>query len=78
MDDGTPAIVRFEDIMPDQAAEDLPDLSIPTGKLCFIVAKARELDAKDEVTDPGDSSNATDDAMVSEEALSQFGMSCEE
>ena len=41
-----------------------PDLSIPTDKLCFIIAKAREFDAKDVVTDPDDGSNPTDDAMV--------------
>lgn len=51
--------------VPDQAVEDAPDLSIPTDKLCFLIAKAREFDAKVEVTDPDDSSNATDDAMVS-------------
>ena len=41
------------------------ELSIPEDKLCFLIAKAREFDVKDVVTDPGDSSNATDDAMVS-------------
>jgi len=46
-------------------ATDIPDLSIPTDKLCFIIAKAREFDVKDVVTDPGDSSNATDDGMLS-------------
>jgi hypothetical protein len=45
--------------------ENPPDLSIPTDKLCFIIAKAREFDAKDVVTDPDDSSNATDDGMLS-------------
>lgn len=44
---------------------DIPDLSIPTDKLCFIIAKAREFDVKDVVTDPGNSSNATDDGMLS-------------
>jgi hypothetical protein len=44
---------------------DIPDQSIPTDKLCFIIAKAREFDVKDVVTDPGDSSNATDDGMLS-------------
>ena len=48
--------------MPD---EDKPDLSISAEKLCFIIAKAREFDVKDVVTDPDDSSNATDDAMLS-------------
>jgi Protein of unknown function (DUF3775) len=47
------------------ADDDLPDLSISDEKLCFIIAKAREFDVKDVVTDPGDSSNATDDAMLS-------------
>ena len=42
-----------------------PELAISEDKLCFVVAKAREFDVKDVVTDPGDSSNATDDAMLS-------------
>ena len=45
--------------------DNVPDLSIPADKLCFIIAKAREFDVKDVVTDPGDSSNATDDGMLS-------------
>jgi uncharacterized protein DUF3775 len=44
--------------------DNVPDLSIPTDKLCFIIAKAREFDVKDVVTDPDDASNATDDAMI--------------
>ena len=44
--------------------ETLPNLSISSDKLCFIVTKAREFDVKDVVTDPGDSSNATDDGML--------------
>ncbi len=47
--------------MPDNA----PELSISTEKLCFIIAKAREFDVKDVVTDPDDASNPTDDAMIS-------------
>jgi len=46
------------------AQDDLPDLSISAEKLCFIIAKAREFDVKDVVTDPGDSSNPTDDANL--------------
>jgi hypothetical protein len=46
------------------AAHDLPDLSISDEKLCFIIAKAREFDVKDVVTDPDDASNPTDDAML--------------
>ena len=45
--------------------ETAPDLSISPDKLCFIIAKAREFDVKDVVTNPGDSSNASDDAMLS-------------
>ena len=33
--------------------------------MCFIVVEARDFDAKDVVIDPDDSSNATDDAMLS-------------
>jgi hypothetical protein len=42
-----------------------PSLSISTEKVCFIVVKAREFDAKDVVTDPAEASNATDDGMLS-------------
>jgi hypothetical protein len=47
--------------MPDN---DLPDLSVSDEKLCFIIAKARQFDVKDVVTDPDDASNPTDDAML--------------
>lgn len=50
--------------MPDDAVENAPELAIPTDKLCFIIEKTREFDAKDQVTDPGDSSNGSDDAMI--------------
>jgi hypothetical protein len=46
-------------------ADSTPVLSISPEKVCFIVMKAREFDAKDIVTDPGSSSNASDDAMRS-------------
>jgi hypothetical protein len=42
----------------------LPNLSISPEKICFIVVKAREFDAKDAVTDPDDSSNPSDDGMI--------------
>lgn len=45
--------------------ETAPPLSISLEKLSFIIAKSREFDAKDVLTDPGDSSNASDDAMIS-------------
>jgi hypothetical protein len=41
-----------------------PNLSISPEKLCFIITKAREFDVKDVVTDPDDSSNPADDAML--------------
>ena len=50
--------------MPDDAVENTPDLSISPEKVCYIIAKAREFDAKDVVTDPDDGSNPTDGAMV--------------
>ena len=37
------------------------DLTISAEKVCFIIAKARQFDAKDAVTDPGDDSNPSDD-----------------
>lgn len=45
--------------------ENPPELSLPRDKLCFIIAKAREFDVKDVITDSGGSSNPTDDAMIS-------------
>jgi hypothetical protein len=47
------------------AAEDQPALTIPPEKVCYLVFKAREFDAKDAVTDPDDGSNASDDNMIS-------------
>jgi hypothetical protein len=46
------------------AEDELPDLSISDQKLCFIIAKARQFDVKDVVTDPDDSSNPSDDANL--------------
>jgi hypothetical protein len=45
--------------------QDLPVLAISPEKVCFVVVKAREFDVKDAVTNPGESSSATDDAMSS-------------
>lgn len=42
----------------------VPTLSISPEKVCFFIAKAREFDVKDVVTDPDSGSNATDDAML--------------
>ena len=43
----------------------IPTLSISPDKLRFVIAKAREFDVKDVVTDPDLVSNAADDAMMS-------------
>lgn len=42
-----------------------PSLSISPEKAYFIIAKARQFDAKDGVTDPDSGSNASDDGMRS-------------
>jgi hypothetical protein len=49
-----------------------PDTDIPVGielginpdKVCHIIAKARQFDAKEGMTDPDSGSNATDDGMA--------------
>jgi hypothetical protein len=51
--------------MPDEVPEKTPDLSISPEKVCYIIAKAREFDPKDVVTDPDDASNPSDDKMIS-------------
>jgi hypothetical protein len=43
---------------------DLPELAIATNKVCFILSKARQFDAKEGLTDQDSGSNATDDGMV--------------
>ncbi len=43
----------------------IPDLAISAEKVAAIIAKARQFDVKDVVTDPDSSSNASDDAMLS-------------
>jgi uncharacterized protein DUF3775 len=43
----------------------IPDLAISAEKVAAILTKARRFDVKDAVTDPGSSSNASDDAMLS-------------
>ncbi len=43
----------------------LPELAISAATVAAIVAKARQFDVKDVVTDPDSSSNAADDAMLS-------------
>jgi hypothetical protein len=43
------------------ADEDAATLTISPEKVCFIIIKAREFDAKDEVTEPDPGSNPADD-----------------
>jgi hypothetical protein len=42
---------------------EVPSLTISPEKVCYVIIKAREFDAKDVVTDPDPGSNASDDAM---------------
>jgi len=42
-----------------------PNLTIPLEKICYIVFKARELDAKDVVTEADPGSNPSDDKAMS-------------
>ncbi|MGA7488331.1 MAG: DUF3775 domain-containing protein [Xanthobacteraceae bacterium] len=44
-----------------QTDEDTAPLAISPEKVCFIIIKAREFDAKDEVTEPDPASNPSDD-----------------
>jgi hypothetical protein len=43
----------------------IPQLSISSAKVATILAKARQFDVKDTVTDPDSGSNPSDDAMLS-------------
>jgi hypothetical protein len=47
-----------------RTARERPELAVSADKVCFIVVKAREFQAKDVVTDPGNSSNPSDDRGV--------------
>ncbi len=47
-----------------QATEGESQLTISPEKVCFIIMKAREFDAKDEVTEPAPGSNPSDDMNV--------------
>lgn len=42
----------------------LPVLAISPEKVCFVIVKAREFDAKDAVTEPDVGSNPSDDRMI--------------
>ena len=42
----------------------MPELSISTEKVGFLIAKAREFDVKEELSDPDNGSNGADDRMI--------------
>jgi hypothetical protein len=52
-------------VPPRREAPPTPALTISPEKVSYIIAKAREFDVKDVVTDPDSSSNAADDGMLS-------------
>ena len=54
-----------------EAPVDDGPLSISPEKVCFIIVKAREFDAKDEVTEPDPGSNPSDDKDI--EVLEDHG-----
>lgn len=57
------------DSTPDEDAAS--PLAISPEKVCFIIVKAREFDAKDEVTEPDPASNPSDDDAI--EVLEDHG-----
>jgi hypothetical protein len=56
---------RIEEDSSPEGTDEAPTLAISPEKVCFVIVKAREFDAKDAVTDPDDGSNASDDKMIS-------------
>ena len=42
----------------------MPELSISSEKVCFLIVKAREFDVEEGSSDPDSGSNATDDRMI--------------
>ena len=44
-----------------EAGADEASLTISPEKVCFLIVKAREFDAKDEITEPDPGSNPSDD-----------------
>jgi hypothetical protein len=46
------------------SGENEVDLAISPEKVCFVIIKAREFDAKDEVTEPDPGSNPSDDKDI--------------
>ena len=42
----------------------MPELSISSEKVCFLIVKAREFDVEEGSSEPDSGSNATDDRMI--------------
>lgn len=51
-------------VSPDPEIPDGVELGINVDKVCHIIAKARQFDAKEGITDPDSGSNASDDGMT--------------
>jgi hypothetical protein len=62
---------RKSKLIEESSPEELPALAISTEKVCFVIIKAREFDAKDIVTEPDTGSNPSDDKMI--EVLEDHG-----
>jgi hypothetical protein len=60
----TPGEHAMQDEAKEVGAGEAP-LTISPEKVCFLIVKAREFDAKDEVTEPDPGSNPSDDRDVS-------------
>lgn len=48
----------------ESSSAELPTLAISPEKVCFVIVKTREFDAKDIVTEPDTGSNPSDDKMI--------------
>jgi hypothetical protein len=51
-------------VTPDPEIPDGIELGINIDKVCHIIAKARQFDAKEDMSDPDSGSNASDDGMA--------------
>jgi len=51
-------------VTPDSEVPDDIELGINPDKVCTIIAKARQFDAKEDMSDPDSGSNAADDGMA--------------
>ncbi|RPI43419.1 MAG: hypothetical protein EHM67_05210, partial [Hyphomicrobiaceae bacterium] len=49
----------------ESSSGDPPELAISPEKVCFVIIKTREFDAKDIVTEPNTASNPSDDKTIS-------------